>query len=171
MFYPSRTVFTKSKNSFSGQTMRHTNKMLRNKIVCFKKIYEFYFDHFLVKRTAFVLSIKNGFYKIKKLHILAKLCGIQTNVKKWNCLSQKNQQIVFWPFFGKSHGFCFIDQERFLQNQKNPFPPKLCEIQKNVKKWNCSSQKNLQIWLRPFFGQSHGFYFLFHPTYFFRNIT
>ena len=128
MFYSSRTGFTKSKNSFPGQTMRHTNKMLRTKIVCFKKTYEFYFYHFLVKRTVFVLSIKNGFYKIKKIHISAKLCGIQKNVEKWNCLSQKNLQIWFWPFLCKTHGFYSIHQERVLQNQKIHFPAKLCDI-------------------------------------------
>ena len=32
--------------------------MLRNKIVNLKKIYKFYFDHFLIKCTVFVLIIK-----------------------------------------------------------------------------------------------------------------
>ena len=34
-------------------------KMLRSKIVHLKKIYNFDFDHFLIKRTAFVLIVKN----------------------------------------------------------------------------------------------------------------
>ena len=38
----------KSKIQFSGQTLRHTKQMLRNKIVRFKKIYKCYFDHFLI---------------------------------------------------------------------------------------------------------------------------
>ena len=38
-------------------------KMLRNKIVCFKKIYKFYSNHFLIKCTVFVLIMK---YVIKK---------------------------------------------------------------------------------------------------------
>ena len=40
--------------------------MLRSKIVHLKEIYNFYFAHFLKKRTVFVLYIKYGFYKIKK---------------------------------------------------------------------------------------------------------
>ena len=34
-------------------------KMLRSKIVHLKKIYNFYFDHFFIKRTVFVLIVKN----------------------------------------------------------------------------------------------------------------
>ena len=36
-------------------------KMLTNKIIRLRKIYKFDVDHFLIKRTVFVLSIKNGF--------------------------------------------------------------------------------------------------------------
>ena len=46
--------------------------MLRNKNVRFKKIYKFYFDHFLIKCTVFVLivinTIKNQKFNFKKLH-------------------------------------------------------------------------------------------------------
>ena len=41
-------------------------KILEGKTVHLKKIYKFDFNHFLVKLTVFVLSIKNGFYRIKK---------------------------------------------------------------------------------------------------------
>ena len=34
-------------------------KMLKSKIVYLKKIYNFDFDHFLIKRTVFVLIVKN----------------------------------------------------------------------------------------------------------------
>ena len=34
-------------------------KMLRSKIVHLKEIYNFYFDHFLIKHTVFVLIVKN----------------------------------------------------------------------------------------------------------------
>ena len=37
--------------------------MLRNKIVRFKKIYKFYFDHFFIKCTVFVLIVKNVYGK------------------------------------------------------------------------------------------------------------
>ena len=54
-FIHQKRFFTKSKNPFSGQTMRDTKKILKNKIVRFKKIYKFCFDHFLIKFTVFVL--------------------------------------------------------------------------------------------------------------------
>ena len=69
-------------NPFSGQTMRHTKKMLRNKIVCFKKIYKFDVYHFLLKRAVFVLSIKNSFYKITKSIFRPNYAGYEENVKK-----------------------------------------------------------------------------------------
>ena len=37
--------------------------MFRNKIVRFKKIYKFYFDHFLIKCTVFVLILKKIYGK------------------------------------------------------------------------------------------------------------
>ena len=40
--------------------------MLRTKIVHLKKIYKFYLDHFLVKRTVFVLTEKTLLKIIKK---------------------------------------------------------------------------------------------------------
>ena len=56
---------------FSVQTLRRTKKMLRNKIIRFKKIYEFYFDHFLIKRTVFGLIIINTI-KNQKLNFFGK---------------------------------------------------------------------------------------------------
>ena len=44
----------------SGQTMQDMyEKMLTSKIVRLKEIYNFDFDHFLIKRTVFVLIVKN----------------------------------------------------------------------------------------------------------------
>ena len=34
--------------------------MLKDKIVCFKKIYKSYFDHFLIKCTVFVIIVMNA---------------------------------------------------------------------------------------------------------------
>ena len=50
-----KNVIKKSNIQFSGQTLRHTKQMLRNKIIRFKKIYKFYFDYFLIKCTVFVI--------------------------------------------------------------------------------------------------------------------
>ena len=51
-------------------------KMLRNKIVHLKKTYNFDFDHFLIKRTDFVLIVKNVI-KNQKFNFPEKLCDIQ----------------------------------------------------------------------------------------------
>ena len=45
-------------------------------IVQFKKIYKFYFDHFLIKHTVFVLIEKNVI-KNQKLNFPVKLCDIR----------------------------------------------------------------------------------------------
>ena len=51
-------------------------KMLRSKIVHLKEMYNFDFDHFLIKRTVFVLIVKNVI-KNKKFNFLDKLCDIR----------------------------------------------------------------------------------------------
>ena len=56
-----------------------TKQMLKNKIVRFKKIYKFYFDHFLTKCTVFLLIVINT-TKNQKFNFLAKLYGISKNV-------------------------------------------------------------------------------------------
>ena len=50
-------------------------KMLTNKIVHLKKIYNFDFDHFLIKHTVFVLIVKNVI-KNQKFNFPDKLCDI-----------------------------------------------------------------------------------------------
>ena len=55
-------------------------KILKNKIVYFKETYKFYFDHFLIKRTIFVLIVKNVI-KNQNFNFAAKKCKIQQNVK------------------------------------------------------------------------------------------
>ena len=61
--------------SFQPNNARH-EKMLRNKIVHLKKIYNFDFGHFLIKRTVFVLIVKNVI-KNQKFNFPDKLCDIQ----------------------------------------------------------------------------------------------
>ena len=51
-------------------------KMLTRKIVHLKKIYNFDFDHFLIKRTDFVLIVKNVI-KNQKFNFPDKLCDIR----------------------------------------------------------------------------------------------
>ena len=54
-------------------------KMLRSKLVPLKNIYKFYFDHFFIKRTVFVLIVKNVI-KNQKFNFSDKPCVIR---KKW----------------------------------------------------------------------------------------
>ena len=58
--------FYKNKKSFFRPNYARYEKMVESKIIHLKKIYKFDLDHFLLKYTVFVLSIKNGFHKIKK---------------------------------------------------------------------------------------------------------
>ena len=57
--------FYKIKKSIFRPNYARYDKMLRNKIIHLKKIYKFFLDHFLVKCTVLVLSIKNDIYKIE----------------------------------------------------------------------------------------------------------
>ena len=68
--------------------------MFRSKIVHLKKIYNFYFDNFLIKRRVFVLIVKNVI-KNQKLNFSDKLCDIKKNVKEQDCSLQKDLQILF----------------------------------------------------------------------------
>ena len=61
-------------------------KILQSKIVHLKETYKFYFNHFLIKRTIFVLIVKNVI-KNQNFNFAAKQCKIQQNVKEENCSS------------------------------------------------------------------------------------
>ena len=82
-FLKKRTVFILIKKtllkikscSFRPNNARY-EKMLKSKIVHLKKIYNFDFDHFLIKRTVFVLIVKNVI-KNQKFNFPDKLCDIQ----------------------------------------------------------------------------------------------
>ena len=56
-------------------------KILQSKIIYLKENYKFYFDHFLIKRTIFVLIVKNVI-KNQNLNFAAKQCKIQQNFKE-----------------------------------------------------------------------------------------
>ena len=64
--------------------MEDTKKKIR-KIVHLKKMYDFDFDHFLIKRTVFVLIVKNVL-KNQKFNFPDKLYDIwyETNVNEQN---------------------------------------------------------------------------------------
>ena len=82
-FLEQRTVFILIKKTllkiktcgFRPNNARY-KKMISSKIVHIKEIYNFDFDHFLIKRTVFVLIVKNVI-KNQKLNFSDKLCDIQ----------------------------------------------------------------------------------------------
>ena len=82
-FFLKRTVFVliektllKIKNcGFRPKNARY-EKMLTSKIVYLKKNYKLYFDNFLIKRTVFVLIVKNVI-KNQKFNFPDKLCDIR----------------------------------------------------------------------------------------------
>ena len=82
-FFEKRTVFILIKKTllkinscgFRPNNARY-KKMLRSKIVYLKKIYNFDFDHFLIKRTGFVLIVKNVI-KNQKFNFPDNLCDIR----------------------------------------------------------------------------------------------
>ena len=98
--------FYKIKKSIFRPNYARYEKMLTSKVIHHKENYNFDFDHFLIKRTVFVLILKNVI-KNQKFNFPDKLCDIRKNVKKQNCSFQKDLQILFWPFFDKTHDFCF----------------------------------------------------------------
>ena len=82
-FLEKRTVFILIKKTLlkikicgSRPNIARYEKMLTSKIVHLKKIYNFEFDHFLIKRTVFVLIVKNDI-KNKKFHFPDKLGDIR----------------------------------------------------------------------------------------------
>ena len=82
-FLEKRTVFILIKKTllkikicgFQPKNARY-EKMLRSKIVYLKKICNFNFDHFLIKRTVFVLIVKNVINN-QKFNFPDKLCDIR----------------------------------------------------------------------------------------------
>ena len=96
-FLGKRTVFILIKNTllkkikscgFRPNNARY-EKMLRSKIVHLKEIYNFDFNHFLMKRTVFVLIVKNVF-KIKNEIFRTNSATYEENVKEQNCSFQKD---------------------------------------------------------------------------------
>ena len=82
-FLEKRTVFILVKKTllkikscgFRPNNARY-EKMLTSKIVHLEEIYNFDFDHFLIKCTVFVLNVKNVI-KNQKFNFSDKLCDIQ----------------------------------------------------------------------------------------------
>ena len=55
-----KNVIKNQKFNFPDKTLRNTKQMLRKKIIRLKKIYKFYFDHFLIGVIVFLINMKNA---------------------------------------------------------------------------------------------------------------
>ena len=97
--------------------------MLKSKIVELKEIYHFDLEQFLIKRTIFVLIVKNVI-KNQTFHFSDKLCDIQKNVKNEIVRFKKIYKFDFDHFLIKCTVFVLI-VKIVIQNQKFNFPDKL----------------------------------------------
>ena len=102
--------------------------MLRSKIIHLKETYKFCFDHFLEKRTVFIL-IKETLLKIKS-------CSFRPNNERYEKILhskivhlKKIYNFGFDHFLIKRTVFVLI-VKNVIKNQKFNFPDKLCDIQK-----------------------------------------
>ena len=105
--------------------MRHTKQMLRNKIFHFKKIYNFYFDHFLTKRTVFVLIVKSVI-KNQIFNFPDKLRHTIQMLRNKIVRFKKIYKFYFDHFLIKCTVFILI-LKNVIKNQKFNFPDKHIE--------------------------------------------
>ena len=102
--------------------------MLKSKIINLKETYKFCFDHFLEKRTVFIL--------IKKTLLKIKSCGFRANNGRYEKMLRgkivhlkKIYNFDFDHFSIKCTVFV-LNVKNVIKNQKLNFSNKLCDIQK-----------------------------------------
>ena len=130
--------------------------MLRNKIIRFKKIYKFYFDHFLTKCTVFVLIVKNVIKNQKfnfpdKLRhtkkMLRKYCDENVFFKVDRALSKlitlliSNKQKFNHFFKSRSSDIVLLKLGNLHQNAK-PYEPRKTERKTSCARSECASEAN-----------------------------
>ena len=103
-------------------------KILESETAYLKKIYKFCFNHFLIKRTVFVL--------IEKMLLKIKNCGFRPNNARYEKMLtskivylKKIYKFDFDHFLIKHTVFVLI-VKNVTKNQKFNFPNKLCDIRK-----------------------------------------
>ena len=102
--------------------------MLRSKIIHLKEIYNFDFDHFLIKRTVFVLIVKNVI-KNQKFNFPDTLRLTKQMLRSKIVRFKKIYKFCYDHFWIKCTVFVLI-VKNVIKNQKFNFPDKLCNIQK-----------------------------------------
>ena len=118
--------FYKIEKSIFRPNYARYEKMLRNKIIHLKKIYNFDFDNFLIKRTLFVLIVKNVI-KNQKFNFPDKLCDIRNKIIRF----KKIYKFYFDHFLIKCSVFV-LNMKNVIKNQKWIFSDKLRHTKKNV---------------------------------------
>ena len=126
--HPSKTVYYKIKKSTFRANYARYGKMLRSKIFLLKKNYTFGFDHFLEKRTVFIL-IKKTLLKIKSCSFRQNNARYEKTLKSKIVYLKEIYNFDFDHFFIKSTVFVLI-VKNVLKNQKFNFADKLCDIRK-----------------------------------------
>ena len=118
--------FYKIEKSIFRPNYARYEKILRRKIIHLKETYKFCFDHFLEKRTVFIL--------IKKTLLKIKSCGFRANNGRYEKMLirkivhlKKIYNFDFDHFLIKSTVFVLI-VKNVIKNQKFNFPDKLCDI-------------------------------------------
>ena len=106
--------------------------MLKNKIVRFKEIYNFDFNHFLIKRTVFVLIVKNVM-KNQKLNFPDKLRHMKKILRSKIFQCKKIYKFGFDHFLEKRTVFILI-KKTFLKIKRCGFRTNSAIYEKNVKK-------------------------------------
>ena len=118
--------FYKIEKSIFRPNYASYEKMLTSKIIHLKETYKFCFDHFLEKRTVFIL--------IKKTLLKIKSCGFRPNNGRYEKMLtskivhlKKIYNFDFDHFLIKRTVFILI-VKNVIKNQKFNFPDKLCDI-------------------------------------------
>ena len=113
------------KSIFRSNNARY-EKMLRSKIIHLKETYQFYFDHFLEKRTVFIL--------IKKTLLKIKICSFRPNNGRYEKIL-KSKIVHLKKIYNFDSDHFLIKRTVFvlivknvIKNQIFNFPHKLCDI-------------------------------------------
>ena len=127
-YFNQKNVVKNKKLWFPANNARY-EKMLRSKIVHLKEIYNFGFDHFLIKRTVFVLIVKNVI-KNQKLNFSDKLCDIQKKMLRNKMIRFKTIYKFYFDHFLIKCTVFVLNVKNVIKNQKLNFSDNLCDIQK-----------------------------------------
>ena len=107
-YFKCEKILSKMKNFILHQIHGWYEKESRRKIIRFPKIYKFALGYFFMCFICLLLFTKKALIKIKNSLFPWIYTRYEKNVKKQNCLFQRNLLICSWPFFHTSYIFSFI---------------------------------------------------------------